>query len=453
MSSSQQKDEERCSSGAPPDYSAKLVREGAQIVKGPDLFWRSLDSDARTLDEAGGELRIMRRWNSHTPSVLSVLGGGYFLRWAGKGTVIDPGCGFLRLFRGTTNYNLDQIDMVVTTHDHLDHCQDLAALIALFREFNSWCVNSAGRPPKVWDMIVSYGVADMYTSILDHPDNAPFLFWQRVLAGETLKIQGRQEIPSFLRRASRKGLLKKEPYLRSFCSAARSSILGKYAYELFILPAYHKELLGAMTAFGVRIALKTRKAKENPPHGEVHAVPPTLVISGDTAINGAASEQATSGTELTSHYRGADLLILHVGGLEAPSAKRYKPGGHLGLQGIVEVLSNLETPPKLVVLTEWGYEFGRIGGNGRSAFVGHVVERLSALACRRGTKNHYYAAIGTKGNPPGGVAGASIPILPADIGLRISLPGLGIECSDQGFRDCRSVYAHEVMEEVEYCAM
>ena len=130
------------------DQSLELVREGEDIIKGPDLFWREPRDETELLGELGGELRIMRRWNSHTPSVYSVLGGGYFLRWSCKGTIIDPGCNFLKLFRKQTGYNLGHIDMVVATHDHIDHCQDLAALIALFWQFNRWSIKSKPPPHK-----------------------------------------------------------------------------------------------------------------------------------------------------------------------------------------------------------------------------------------------------------------------------------------------------------------
>ena len=43
----------------------------------------------------GNELRVLRRWNSHTPMLQFSYGGGYLLRWQDKGTVIDPGVTFL----------------------------------------------------------------------------------------------------------------------------------------------------------------------------------------------------------------------------------------------------------------------------------------------------------------------------------------------------------------------
>ena len=61
---------------------AKAVQAALKIAKGPDFFRRT---DPGELNE----FRVLRRWNSHTPSLLDVWGGGYFLRWQRKGTVID----------------------------------------------------------------------------------------------------------------------------------------------------------------------------------------------------------------------------------------------------------------------------------------------------------------------------------------------------------------------------
>ena len=421
----------------------ELIREGEEISKGPDVFWREPDNAKDGIGEGQGELRILRRWNSHTPTLYNILGGGYFLWWGGKGTVIDPGCGFLKLFQSETRYNLGHIDMVIVTHDHLDHCHDLASLISLFRQYNSWRVKTQKPPeaPKIWDMLVSYGVADMYASMLEHPDNAPFFFWRRVLPNGSEEVKVRQDIPSFLEECE-EIILDRVPFLRAFRTAATEPVYKKYHYTLKVLPAYHKELLGAMTAFGMRIELMNPKTQTSEVQNPSHKLP-AIVISGDTAIN-AGKENDLDGTYLASFYENSDLLVLHVGGLEKKGKKRYSPGGHLGLQGIVEILMRLEKKPKLVILTEWGYEFGRIGANGRTAFVQRVVDdaRMKDLP--------YYAAVEVDGKPPQSSTPEGIPILPADIGLSVRLPDMRIKCGDGGFVEFNKVYAKEVLEEIEY---
>jgi len=78
-------------------------------------------------------------------------------------------------------------------------------------------------------------------------------------------------------------------------------------------------------------------------------------------------------------------VILHVGTMEKPSGKRL--GQHLGTPGSggrAEGSGEKQEKPHLVVLTEWGYEFGRLRctailRGGRGAVL--VEERLQQLGC------------------------------------------------------------------------
>jgi hypothetical protein len=111
--------------------------------------------------------------------------------------------------------------------------------------------------------------------------------------------------------------------------------------------------------------------------------------------------------------------------------------------------------PKLVVLTEWGYEFGRAGLNGRTQFTRYVANELNS---RPGLQGRAHAAVtDPSGKPPvcperEGV----IVILPADIGLRIQLPDLEVFVESVGakgtFLDYRKVCARESAEHIDYLA-
>ncbi len=81
----------------------------------------------------------LQRWNSASPAQGRSLGGGYFIYHTnadGKidlGIAVDPGFDFVRnLFR--TGFSLDDIDLVVITHAHVDHCRDFESIVVLLTE-------------------------------------------------------------------------------------------------------------------------------------------------------------------------------------------------------------------------------------------------------------------------------------------------------------------------------
>jgi ribonuclease BN (tRNA processing enzyme) len=374
-------------------HFAREIEQARQQAKGPDLFWRK---GVHELDE----IRILRRWNSHTPSLLDVWGGGYFLRWRGRGTIIDPGCSFVRLFRLHTPYGLDDVDMVVATHDHMDHCQDLATLISLFRAYNKWR-GEQGMPTRVWDLLLSLGVTEQFGSLVANPENVPCLRWRRVIPPEDVKRAW--DLPG------------------GPCPGNPVVIARKYSYKLRAVKAFHKELVAVQSAMGLRFGLRGTKK--------------TIVISGDTAIS--PSGEGADADEAAQAYRGASLLILHVGTMEKPGEPSLKQ--HLGLTGVVGILGKLAgDPPELVVLTEWGYEFGRLGLLGRSFFTKLVANELNRKGCDR-----YFAAI--EGANP---RQDQTPIIPADLNLRVSLPDFEVWSETRGFVHAAQIRAKEQAERI-----
>lgn len=86
------------------------------------------------------ELVCARRYSSFfpflpRPSAFRVPGGGYFVRvremgGCAFGIVVDPGPNFLHNLY-SCGYSLDDVHMVIVTHDHADHLAALDALLAL----------------------------------------------------------------------------------------------------------------------------------------------------------------------------------------------------------------------------------------------------------------------------------------------------------------------------------
>ncbi|HEX2070979.1 MAG TPA: MBL fold metallo-hydrolase [Thermoleophilaceae bacterium] len=95
------------------------------------------------------EFICMRRYSSAfpllpRPSAFRALGGGYFVRLhatrgeghepqAPFGIVVDPGVDFIEnLYR--TGFAVSDVDMIVVTHDHVDHLGSLDPLLSLLHE-------------------------------------------------------------------------------------------------------------------------------------------------------------------------------------------------------------------------------------------------------------------------------------------------------------------------------
>ncbi len=380
------------------------IQRAAKRAKVPDLFVNRLDDAAREQNE----IRFLRRWNSHTPIVAGDYGGGYFLRWQQRGTVIDPGCSFLHAFSRYSEYSFHDIDMVIATHDHVDHCQDLGTLVSLLRQFNQEQVRTM-EPLHTWDMVVSHGVYDMYQSILLHPENRLFLNLRVPLPPG--QIRQMWELPTHLKEVlanGRNGRTLQMHQVARLRYHNQREIRKSYHYDLECTRTHHKELLGDRTGFGVKFAL------HKPGKSKTCCV---IGCSSDTAIKD--GKYGLSVDELVNAWKeDVNLLVLHVGTMETAitNAQTERLSQHLGFQGVCDVLSALkESKVQMVVLAEWGYE---CGGYGRRTRFCELVE--DALA--HDTDHKYYSI--TRETPREN----SVPIVPCDLGLRVSLPEIEL-CS------------------------
>lgn len=111
-----------------------------------------------TLNNTPNQLIFIKRWNSSTPlysDTKITFGGGYFLIWNHHGIVIDPVYDFIELFRD--EFSIEDINVVIVTHDHPDHCEDLPRILTVLREFNE----DKDKPHRI-SFYVSYGVFFRY---------------------------------------------------------------------------------------------------------------------------------------------------------------------------------------------------------------------------------------------------------------------------------------------------
>jgi len=143
------------------------------------------------------EVIVLRRWNSFSPGLYrestGSLGGGYLLRIKkdfmeendgvekGKNEqveniVIDPGYNFLRNFR-SEGFHVEDIDTIIVTHSHLDHCAELLPIMDLIYQFNKRYESTpnGGRQKKRVNLCLSQGTYKKFSSYTNDPD------WQRQL--------------------------------------------------------------------------------------------------------------------------------------------------------------------------------------------------------------------------------------------------------------------------------
>lgn len=127
---------------------------------------------------------VLRRWNSYTPVTaenhFSSKGGGYFIRTRdngaslpAKGIVIDPGFNFIDNFKGAGHF-LNEIDLIIITHEHSDHTADLESLLAFLALYNDYARSIASGPsknsavrPKTVDLYLTLSVFKKFSGFFD----------------------------------------------------------------------------------------------------------------------------------------------------------------------------------------------------------------------------------------------------------------------------------------------
>lgn len=88
---------------------------------------------------------ILKGFSSSTPFFYSALkerfhnipikGGGFFIKWRGYGIAIDPGINFMENMHGV-GLNINDINAILVTHNHIDHNGDLSTIDDLASQFH-----------------------------------------------------------------------------------------------------------------------------------------------------------------------------------------------------------------------------------------------------------------------------------------------------------------------------
>ncbi len=119
----------------------------------------------------GVHLIGLQRWNSSSPAQGQSLGGGYLLYATeatgavALGVAIDPGFDFVRnlLHMG---FSVSDIDVVLISHSHVDHCRDLESMIILLGELKK---QTKGEKKRKLQVVLTKAVYSRVRHLVDNP--------------------------------------------------------------------------------------------------------------------------------------------------------------------------------------------------------------------------------------------------------------------------------------------
>ena len=143
-----------------------------KITQGWDKdYLRHLRSPSIHENQKGGFYFMgLQRWNSASPAKGFSVGGGYLLyhhdekkKCLDMGIAIDPGFDFVRnLFH--MGFSLDDIDIVLISHAHLDHIRDFESIVMLLSE-----LKKRDKREKRVHVILSLGAYKRLEHIVEDP--------------------------------------------------------------------------------------------------------------------------------------------------------------------------------------------------------------------------------------------------------------------------------------------
>ncbi len=273
-------------------------------------------------------LMVLRRWNSYTPAMVVhdsySKGGGYFLAWNRAGIVIDPGFNFIENFY-RNGFGIKDIDSIVITHAHIDHCVELESLLTLLYEYNDRQEKKKKEKNEVW-------------------------VWKKV--NLFLNIGSFKKFCDWITSCHKKVINK----INMLEAGMEKPMPVENSARIKSTPAIHDEIWDDQYCVGLIFKL----------------------FESDTDTTNVINIGITSDTrwayEIQENYRDCSLLILHLGGIKSREIfsdfsvideknRLYK--NHLGAIGTSLMLHNLkrfkEAKLKLAVISEFGEELKGLG--------------------------------------------------------------------------------------------
>ena len=362
----------------PPNKHYELVME-----RWDDHFLRHLESPSvHENQESGLYFLGLQRWNSSSPAEGYSLGGGYLVYHLNEssevdyGIAIDPGFDFIRnLFH--MGFSLNDIDIILISHAHIDHIRDFESIIALLFEL----AKRKKKHRKV-HVILTLGIYKRLEYIIENPNLRLHIEPYIVDIDREIDIDYFEKLPNS-QSSFRFKLLDQSYYS---VSRFQPIIEDNDDYTVRIRPtrAYHDDHSGYSDSFGFLIDIWLHGTRKNVTIGYTGD---TKWIYSDPKIADPIKDYRTTETsreieDITVQYKFCDALIVHLGSLirkikhnkynfldydqcpigdsKTPCEDLVQKEGHPYLIGLVRILSSLYKCDKeripLILLSEFGEE-------------------------------------------------------------------------------------------------
>ncbi len=223
-------------------------------------------------------------------------GGGFYFRWHGLGIAVDPGIGFIALMHEHMIF-VDDIDVVIVTHAHLDHNADVRGLASLLYEFNK------GRERG----------ARFYSSLLPKPTPVEVHTIHWILDCATY-YQVKDDIDE-----------REVTLLSDLCGRDRFFELAEdVSVKVFAIEHIHGD------SYGIRFSFKG--------DAEEHS----WGYTSDTRYF----------SDLSAALGGCDVLIMNISDVYEKDVEGVKPKStHLGFDGCLRLLNSVK--PSLALISEF----------------------------------------------------------------------------------------------------
>lgn len=307
-----------------PDKGNSDSRDYEQVMKRwDDHFLSHLESPSvHDSQEKSFYFLGLQRWNSSSPAKGYSLGGGYLLYHLNKnkevdmGVAIDPGFDFVRnLFHA--GFSLDDIDVVLISHAHLDHIRDLESIVALLFE-----LKKRGKKEKRVHIILSLGAYKRLEHIMEDS------VFRYIVEPYIIDVEREIDVDYF----ENFGSLDKKPGFQFESYEDRGNrysiervrpLLPPKRYkkrgidvEIKPMRAFHDDTTRS-DSFGFIITLKGNGEQEL-----------TFGYTGDTKWIYPNMDDPLNKNriwqDISSQYKDCDALLVHLGSL----IKRHKKGGY-----------------------------------------------------------------------------------------------------------------------------